>query len=287
MNKLTNVQPYEVSLVPKGANKKSFNIFKSADYGKANINKMLDLNNLDLKMAESIINAYNSLSPFRDNIPDEVFEELINALGLSFIDDKQQMDEYMVGIQQACNKRKKEENQGGNKTMSNVDLKLFKGFSEDEIKDLPENILTKLETVFKTNEGIVEKSAQLEKQLKEKEEKEKMQSFITKAETEFDKLPIKKEELASILKSISEKDAENYSKLENFLKSTNTMLKENYLFKEIGSSASTESSGTAWGRAEAMAKGIIQKDSNMSIEKAISKVFEEHQDLYKEYLEGK
>ena len=55
------------------------------------------------------------------------------------------------------------------------------------------------------------------------------------------------------------------------------------ILKELGSSYNGTSGG-AWTKIEKLAQGLIQKDANLTKEKAISIVLEANPQLYAEYL---
>ncbi|OPY64088.1 MAG: hypothetical protein A4E56_00142 [Pelotomaculum sp. PtaU1.Bin065] len=161
------------------------------------------------------------------------------------------------------------------------------------MEDLPEEI-QKMVSDFP---GLVEKAAQadtLKTQLDEaltkvaKLEGDKQHSeFLSKASV-IKNLGIKPDELADIYKRINENKAtpEDVEKLQGILKAADdTVSQNNLLFKEIGGGGVLE--GSAEAHAEELAKQLMEKDSSLTREKALAKVWRDNSALYKRYQSEK
>ena len=127
-----------------------------------------------------------------------------------------------------------------------------------------------------------ERADQLAKELREEKELRIRKEFEERAK-QFDNLPISAEELGRILQAFHEKAKEEYDKIERLLRAVNEALGQSEILKELGSSYNGTSGG-AWTKIEKLAQGLIQKDANLTKEKAISIVLEANPQLYAEYL---
>lgn len=285
MNKLTNLEAVEVSLVPRGANLKKFLIFKSEEGFRTMeeiLKSILEIeleneNDVDevlkaAKMSEKATGAAKAalkiLSAYKDELPSDIINMLASLSGYGYAAPQKSKDKYGY-------KMDKEKDKGYKMPCKKEDGSL-------DLEAVPEEVRPLVESLWKEHETAIAKAAELEETLRlEKEEKSKKE-FISKA-LEFDSLNVKAEELGLVLKSISEKAPEGFEKIMTILKSANEAIKQGGLFKEVGTNG-TNSENTAWGKIESMAKTMVQKDVNMTQAQAIAKVLNQNPELYNEYL---
>ena len=166
-----------------------------------------------------------------------------------------------------------------------------------KIEDLPEEVRKAIELVGpltqanedlrKNLEATQGKLTQAEVDLKKNQEDLKKASDETKTKeiiakiSELKGLAVNPEELAPVLKGFAESDQEGYAKLEDVLKAANEAILKGALFTEIGRGGSGQSDTLT--KVKALASEIVTKDASMTKEKALSKVWREHPELYKQY----
>ena len=89
------------------------------------------------------------------------------------------------------------------------------------------------------------------------------------------------EEIAAMMKSMAS-DPEALAKFEAMLAATNEQIAKGALFSEAGRSGGMPAGNTV-AKVEALAKEMVQKDSGLTKEMALAKVWNEHPELYAEY----
>ncbi len=78
---------------------------------------------------------------------------------------------------------------------------------------------------------------------------------------------------------------DTYTELVRVLKAADAAVEKGGLFDELGSGAE-DSGGSAYGKLEALAKKMVETDSDLTFEAAFTKVLDEHPALYREYNES-
>lgn len=144
---------------------------------------------------------------------------------------------------------------------------------QDIFKSLPEEVKKYVQEI--------EKRAKEAEEIAKKEREERLtREFVAKA-AQFKALPVKPEEFGPVLKSISEVAPQVYEKVEAVLKAANELVEKSKVFDEIGKGTGVEKS--AWGKIEAKASELVQKNAGMTKEQAIAQVLRQNPDLYAEY----
>jgi hypothetical protein len=151
------------------------------------------------------------------------------------------------------------------------------------LPELPEEIRPIVEEALKkSHDENVELKKQVEEAMAkaaELEDKQKTQEFMAKA-SEFDHMPT--DGLGEMLKGISEKAPDEYAKLEELLRATNTGLAKSAAFEEIGSNKITPDS--LEGKIESAAAEIMAKsDGKITKTQAELQAWAENPTLYAEY----
>jgi hypothetical protein len=138
---------------------------------------------------------------------------------------------------------------------------------------------TQMEAIFKghtelvqTNKELIEKNAELSKQIAVERETRVMKAFEEKASA-YDRLGAPKEKLAKILKTVSEANPEMQAELESILKSANEQLAlgDDFggIMEETGSRASgTPAGGSAQAKLDALADGYVAKSGEEDLSRA-------------------
>jgi len=282
VNRLKDLDAVEVSLVPRGANKKKFLIFKEDDSPMEEILKAVLETELDdenkveevLKAAKLSGKAQNAvkgalrlLNAYKDELPKDIMKTLAELAGYG----------YPAPTEKAKDKDKDKE-----KEKYGYPAPTKKEDGSYDFSGIPEEVRPAVEALWKEQQEAVKKAEKLEKVLKEERDKQLRKEFIQKAADEFANLPTKPEEFGLVLKGLAEKAPEEYAKLEGVLKAANEAIEKGALFAEIGRGG-MPAGDSAVAKVEAMAAGLVQKDANLSRMDALAKVLAENPQLYEQY----
>lgn len=275
MRRLENLEVAEVSIVPRGANKKKFLIFKEVDSpmeeilkavletpleNEAEVDRMLKAAKLSEKAQGAVRGALKILSAYREELPKDILNTLAGLAGYGYPAPT--------------------EKEGKEKYKYPAPAKKADG--SYDFSGIPEEVRPMVEALWKQNEEAVKKAEELEKVLKAEREERLRKEYIAKA-AGFKHLPVKPEEFGLVLKGLAEKAPEEYSKVEGLLKVVDEALGQGKLFSELGRSGEG-AGGSAWAKIEKAASEIVQKDGKLTREQAVAKVLDEHPELYEEYL---
>jgi hypothetical protein len=278
MAELTNLETFEVSLVPKAANKRKFLILKSDEGGTDQMNydeilksvletdlenepevdKVMKQAKLSDKATAACKSVLKTLSAYKDEMPKNVMKMLADLSGYGYATP------YEYG-----DKKKKS---------------LAKADGTLDLDGVPEDIKPALESLWKEHEDTAKKAQELEAQIKKAENEKVTKEYIEKAAT-YKNLAIKADEFGPVLKAIALANPDEYAKVEAVLKAADVALSKGGLFAEIGSAGGGEPA-TAWGKIEKSAEAMATKDK-ITKAAAVSKIIEENPNLYDEYLNEK
>lgn len=287
MQRLKDLDVIEVSLVPKGANRRRFLLFKSEEEedpmeeilkailetpleNEAKVEEVLKAANLSEKAKGAVRGALKILSAYKDELPKDIMKTLAGLAG--------------YGYPEPTQKQKGKDDDDDKKKKYGYPAPVKKEDGSWDFSGVPEEVRPMVEALWKEHLEEVKKREELERVLKEERDKQARKEFIQKAATEFASLPTKPEEFGLVLKGLAEKAPEEYAKLEGVLKAADEAIRKSALFSEIGCSGGF-GGGTAMTKIEAAANSLVQKDANMTREQAIAKALEVHPELYTEYLQ--
>ncbi len=135
--------------------------------------------------------------------------------------------------------------------------------------------------VRKRLEDAEKRARDAEELAKSEKEKRENQEFMKRAE-QFPHIG-KAEVVADMLKKAYAVSDEYGRQLEETFKASNEQVEKGMLFGEFGRSGGASGGGDAVAKAEAMAAEMVQKNSGMTKEQALAKVWAENPDLYAEY----
>ncbi len=287
MKRLRDLEAVEVSLVPKGANRKRFLIFKEDDPPMQEILKAILETELDdekkvdevLKAAKLSDKAQNAvkgalrlLNAYKDELPKDIMKTLAGLAGYGYPEPTEKQ------------KGKDKDDDEDKKKKYGYPAPVKKEDGSWDFSGIPEEVRPMVEALWKEHLEEVKKREELERVLKEERDKQARKEFIQKAATEFGNLPVKPEEFGLVLKGLAEKAPEEYAKLEGVLKAANEAIEKGALFAEVGRSGALPGA-SAMSKIEAVANSLVQKDASMTKEQAIAKALELHPELYTEYLQ--
>jgi hypothetical protein len=291
-NKLTNLEAVEVSLVPKGANKKKFLLLKQEGgftmdeimkaclelelENEQEVEEVLKAKKISPKAMSAVKGALRILSAFKDELPKDVMTTMAGLAGYS----------YAKPAKAEKQKKKPEEEEKEKKKLP------FK--KEDGTVDwesVPEEMRPALQMLWKENEenvkkhdDAVKKADELQKALEIEQQTRIAKEFLDKG-NDFPNIGDAKK-VGDILRKSYEVSDEYGKEVEEVLKTANDRI-EKSLFDEIGSNVQPEPGAGAWGKIEELAKGIVQKNDSMTMAQAIDLILDQKPELYEEYQKEK
>ena len=273
--RLSDLDVVEVSLVPKGANRKKFLLMKEVNgmdmeelYKIVMETELEDEDKVDEvlkaelsdKAANAVKGALRLLNAYKDELPKNIIKTLADLIG--------------YGYPEPAEKAKKDEEEYGYPKP-----KVKKEDGSLDLEAIPEEVRPAIEALWKEHEEAVRKAEELEARLQEERDRQLTKEFVAKA-AEFRNLSAKPDDLGPVLKRISELSAEDYGLIESVLKAADEALEGNRLLEEIGSGMS---GGEIMGEVEGLAQQLVQKDG-LTHEQAVDRVLTMHPELYRRYL---
>jgi len=284
VNRLKDLDAVEVSLVPRGANKKKFLIFKEVDSpmeeilkavleteleNESRVEEVLKAAKLSDKAKGAVKGALRLLNAYKDELPKDIMKTLAELADYG----------YPAPTEKAKGKKDEEEDE---KKKYGYPAPTKKEDGSYDFSSIPEEVRPAVEALWKEQQEAVKKAEELEKVLKEERDKQLRKEYIQKAADEFANLPTKPEEFGLVLKGLAEKAPEEYAKLEGVLKAANEAIEAGALYAEVGRGGAP-AGDSAVAKVEAMAAGLVQKDANLSRADALAKVLAENPQLYEQY----
>ena len=272
----------EVTLAGKAINKRKFAMSKSEESVDEVIKAVLEaeLENEDellaaLKKAEhelsekglaAVKGCLRMLMSFRDEMPDGIMRTLAEMAGLDYPPPE-------------------ETDKAEHKDKEEYPMPIDKeAVPEPKPEAVSPEVKEKLDALWKSNKETIKKNDELKAELAAERDKRVLKEFNERVGAEFSHLPgMARDELAGLLKSIADKAPEDFAKLEGVLKSADQTLADSALLKEIGSDQSPVT-GSAHGKLEAIAKGMAEKDPDLTHAQAYEKAMVANPQMYAEYL---
>ncbi len=289
MKRLHDLEPAEVSLVDKGANKKKFLILKNDSSTIAEPE--------DKRMAKDLKQASAEQSP--EKINKEHHEEALKVAKAAYSSHIAKLGGRMypdaVMTQKAADDKEKEDVEKAKKEeMEKADKEkmekaekekmekaaIVKAESEKvskqsvekgtemeklDLSSVPKEVRPAVEAIYKSNQELVAKAEQIQKELVIERNLRRKGEFVAKAAV-YKNLGISTDDLASTLMTIADASPEAVEKIEKMLATADAQVAKGDLFKEIGSSRASKV-GPTWEAIEKAAEGAVAK-SGVSISKA-------------------
>lgn len=155
--------------------------------------------------------------------------------------------------------------------------------AKSELEKLPARLRKKVEKLQEELGETAKATRGLIERLDKKEEDERRQSFIAKVEGI--ELGIKTEKLADLVQTVSDKDEEAADELVTALKSASALAEGSEAFEEEGSSAEgDETLDDPYDKVRKIALEKMEKNSDLTLPKALESAMEENPELKKAYL---
>lgn len=262
--RLSELKAAEVSIVPRGANKQTFLIVKEDVGMDKALEKVLKDAGLD---AATIEKVGKGLVP--------VFKE---ATEKAAADAKAEAEA----------KAKEEAEKKDKESAVSKQVPVQKADGTWDFSHIPEAARPSVEAVWKEKIAKDAELADIRKSLKEERDARVNKEFVEKAGA-YKHLGIAADKLGPVLKSLSESAPEAFKELETVLKGADERLGKGGLFTEVGSNSPGGTSVAkgdqteAEAKAEAIAKGLVEKDGTMSLLQAKQKVWKMHPELYSQH----
>lgn len=286
--RITDFEAPEVSLVPRGANRLKFLITKedgtvtlSQEFtdlitkgqipNEEKIDEILKAEaSLDQKDKDTLKSVMRLLGTLKGKIPEQLMADVAKLAESGY--------GYPEPTQKECVPPKDEEKKPLMKEA------ITKEDGSLDLEKIPENLRPAIEAIWKEKADEKAALAKITKELEEKKEDASKKEFIAKA-AEFKSLPVKAEEFGLILKDLHAKAPESVKKLEEILKSADTLIAKSGTFTETGTSTAGQGGADAWSKIETGGKVLMQKNEKLTSAQAVDEFLrtEEGKALYREH----
>jgi len=298
-NELTDLETVEVSLVDKGANRRTFAIRKSekntmtvieailaAPFDKSEeLMERLKKAELSEQAAEGVKSALQLLSAFQEELPESLVSEMMGLIGMSeekAEEEDEEKEEKQEDPAEEATEEVAEEaaaaEEESEKSEEEEDEEM-----EKRLSALPEETRGMVEQLWKSNRSEVKKRKELEQQIKKAEQEKRLGEFVKKAREDFSSLPAKPEEIGAFMSSLNGDTAKFAQSL---LKSANEIISSGGITSEIGKSIADAQQIDSISKAEQMAAEIV-KSEGVSEAVARGRVWKNNPGLYAEYQQEK
>jgi membrane protein involved in colicin uptake len=149
-------------------------------------------------------------------------------------------------------------------------------------KEAPEGVRKAFESMQKAAEDAQAQAEAAEAELRKERSDRADADAVVKARESFSNLGLDAEAVGPALRRLAETDEDLAKSVEDVLTAANAKVESADLFAEIGKSA--RPAGSAYEKAEAMAKAAVADGKSATYEQALSDVFTSDSDLYMSYL---
>ncbi len=158
---------------------------------------------------------------------------------------------------------------------SKVAEQVLKADGSLNLEAIPEAVRPAVEHIFKAQQELVKKNADLTKELEDRKSAEAKREVVAKADS-YTHLGIPKEEIVATLEDAKKAGTEAYIRITKQFDTLNEQSRTSGLFKEVGSSLSGgPGSAGAWEAIEKAAISFVQKSGEkMTKEAAVEKYLE-------------
>jgi len=294
---LRELETVEVSLVDKGANKRTFAIKKSEkkemdvieailaapfEKGEAIIERLKKAE-LSEQAVEGIKSAVQILSAFQEEVPANLLKDLMALGGFSKQEEEEEEEKPEVA-EEAAPEGETPEADEEEEAEKQEDEEEDEEEMQKRLAALPKNMRSMVEQLWKSNKSAITKAEELEAKIKKAEDEKRLSECVAIAKAEFSALPVKADNLGSFIKSLDGMDNADF--VLGLLRSSNEMIAANGLTTEIGKSTSVTNDKTSIAKAERMADALMEKEG-ITKAKALANVWKNNPSLYAEYQQEK
>lgn len=156
---------------------------------------------------------------------------------------------------------------------------------EAVLKAAPEPLRKMVESLQKSADEALLKAAAAEESLRKEREERADAEAIAKARDAYPNLNLDAERVGPGLRRLAAIDADLAKSIEETLASANAVAESSAIFAELGKSA--RPTGSAYEKAESMAKARVEEGSAATFEQALTDVLSADPNLYTAYLAEK
>jgi len=149
-------------------------------------------------------------------------------------------------------------------------------------KEAPESVRKAYETMQKAVADAQAQAEAAEVELRKERAERADAEAVVKARESYANLGLDPESVGPALRRLADADADLAKSVEDVLTAANAKVESADIFSEMGKS--TRPSGSAYDKAEAMAKAAVADGKSATFEQAMSDVFTSDADLYMSYL---
>jgi hypothetical protein len=153
---------------------------------------------------------------------------------------------------------------------------------EEFMKSAPESVRKAYENMQKAVDEAKAQAEVAETELRKERNERADADAIVKARESYANLGLDPELVGPALRRLADSDADLAKSVEDVLTSANAKVESADIFSEIGKSA--RPAGSAYEKAEAMAKAAVTDGKSATFEQALSDVFTSNGELYVSYL---
>tara|TARA_R110002012_G_scaffold126758_1_gene278794 strand:- start:3409 stop:4338 length:930 start_codon:yes stop_codon:yes gene_type:complete len=300
-NELVELETVEVSLVDKGANRRTFAIRKaekrtmqvidailSAPFEhRAAVAEHLKKMEMSPQATEAVEAAMQLLSAVQEEMPEDMMKQLMAMAGMAKEEEEEaekaegdEEEEAPEATEEAAEALAEEGAEAAEEETEKED-------DEEEMQKrlaaLPKDMRGMVEQLWKSNRSEIAKREELEGQIKKAEQEKRLGNFITKARADFSSLPAKPEDLGAFMSGL---DVEAAAFAQSLLKSANEMIATGSITSEIGKSSTDAQELDSISKAERMAAEIVEKEG-ITKAAARGKVWKQNPELYAAYQQEK
>tara|TARA_R110001599_G_scaffold243355_2_gene443143 strand:+ start:1354 stop:2211 length:858 start_codon:yes stop_codon:yes gene_type:complete len=274
IKRLKELETHEVSIVDRPANRRTFLVLKNeTSIGDKDMeDKILSLLDTPFENEEQYLENLK-----KNEMSNDAIQAIAAAMRLLKPHQEALSGEAMNVVKELLG-IEKEEDPTSDDSEGTTDTEL-------DINEVPEDVRSQVEGLFKSQSEAIQKAEELEKEINVMKAEKLRKQFVAKAESDFSSVPgTTAVDLGELLQELSAVAPEATSKIESILGSVNKAMETSVVLEEAGQAVQVES-GTAWDKVEARAAEMRKANPDLSVYQARAKVLESNTDLFQAYNE--
>jgi hypothetical protein len=290
---LKAVKTEEVSLVESGANRKVFQIMKNAP--------TMDEILVQVLKAEGDSEAMEKLSDemSKMELPEDAKTAVMAAMKLlEAYSDEMSVADALRSLRAASGEKievevesaehyDKEEEEADKAEEEETEKEDDEEKLEKALREIPEGARAAFESIYKAKKELVEKAAQLERELGVEIAKRERTEYVKKAEQTLGNIPGHTlDEVVDLVLETKARDEALGARVEKALEASSAALQGGAVLVEAGTAAPMTSGG-AWARIEKSADELMRTEPGLTKSQAITKTIQINPDLYGAYIAEK
>lgn len=290
---LKAVKTEEVSLVESGANRKVFQIMKNAP--------TMDEILVQVLKAEGDSEAMEKLSDemSKMELPEDAKTAVMAAMKLlEAYSDEMSVADALRSLRAASGEKMevevesaehydKEEEEADKAEEEETEKEDDEEKLEKALREIPEGARAAFESIYKAKKELVEKAAQLERELGVEIAKRERTEYVKKAEQTLGNIPGHTlDEVVDLVLETKARDEALGARVEKALEASSAALQGGAVLVEAGTAAPMTSGG-AWARIEKSADELMRTEPGLTKSQAITKTIQINPDLYGAYIAEK